>query len=368
MKPRRRKLLVVDDDEGDRIQIIRCLEESSVTFDCYEASSVHSALDQMRTNHFDCAVIDYHMPGQNGLDGVKTLLRADPFLAVIMSTGQGDEHIASAAIKVGARDYIAKAKLSPVDLRDAIEGAVQQAEIERVLAEQQRALAVFARVLVHDMKAPTQSILGFAKLVDLFLDKDPIDRKKLKGQAQRIAEGAMRMDALLDQLHAYTEADAQPQFETISLDTLLRDVVADLDAVIHKAEASVIFGNLPVVCADRAQLTQLLQNLVGNGIKYCKARRPEVHVEAHRLANGDCVIEVRDNGIGIDEKHFADIFEPFKRLHSHGEFEGTGLGLTTCKKIVERHNGQIWCKSRLGEGTSFFFSLPLVCGEELPAE
>ncbi len=367
MKPVRRKLLVLDDDEGDRIQVVRCLEEASVTFDCYEASSLRSALDQMKTTRFDCVIIDDNMPGENGLDGVKALLKSDPFLAVIMSTGQADEDIASAAIKFGARDYIPKAKLTPASLRDVIETTLHQSELERALAEQQRALTVFARVLVHDMKAPTQSILGFAKLAGVFLDKDPIDRAKLKGQAQRIAEGAMRMNALLDQLHAYTEADAQPQLEDIALDELVGNVVADLDAVIAKAEASVIFSGLPTVRADRPQLTQLLQNLIGNGIKYCRIRKPEVRIEAHSRDNGECAIEVRDNGIGIDEKHLTEIFEPFKRLHARGEFEGVGLGLTTCKKIAERHYGKIWCKSRLGEGTSFFFSIPMVERKELAA-
>jgi chemotaxis family two-component system sensor kinase Cph1 len=168
------------------------------------------------------------------------------------------------------------------------------------------------------------------------------------------------MNTLLDQLYAYTEADAQPQFENLALGDVLRDVVTNLDAAIQRADALVIFAELPVVCADRSQLTQLLQNLVGNGIKYCKAERPEVHVEAHKLECGDCVIEVRDNSISIDGKYFSEIFEPFRRLHSQGQYEGTGLGLATCKKIVERHNGKIWRKSWLDEGTSIIFSIPVV--------
>ena len=358
MQPKSLKLLIVDDDEVDRIQLARCIKRADFCCDIREATTIQSALDQMKHTRFDCAILDYHMPGQNGLDGVKALMRSDPFLAVIMSTGRGDEHIASAAIKFGARDYIPKAEINPADLRQIILDAIRQSEIDRALAEQQRALAVFARVLVHDMKTPTQSILGFAKIANLFIDKEPIDREKLKHHTQRIAEGAIRMNTLLDQLHLYTEADAQLQFEMIALDDLMGDVTTNLDAVIRKANASVVFSTLPTVYGDRTQLTQLMQNVVGNGIKYSKSARPEAHILAYNRDNGDTVVEVRDNGIGIDEKHFGEIFEPFKRLHSHGEFEGTGLGLTTCKKIVERHKGEIWCKSKLGEGTSFFFSIP----------
>ena len=276
MKPRTIRLLVVDDDEGDRLQIMRCLERIDFACDVHEATTVPSALDQVKQTKFDCVILDYYIPGQNGIDGLKSLLKFDPFLAVIMATGQGDELIASAAIKFGARDYMPKSKFTPARLRDNVMHAMRQSEIDRALDEQQRALAVFARVLVHDMKAPTQSILGFAKIAGLFLDKDPIDREKIKHQTQRIADGALRMNALLDELHSYTQADAQPNFENIRLNELVGDAVANLDATIEKANARVIFDHLPVVCADRAQLTQLMQNLIGNGIKYCKAEKPEV--------------------------------------------------------------------------------------------
>jgi hypothetical protein len=170
------------------------------------------------------------------------------------------------------------------------------------------------------------------------------------------------MDAFLDQLHAYTEADSEPQFENLQLDDLLADVLANLDAVIGKARASVESEGLPVICGDRAQLIQLLQNLIGNGIKYCRADAPQVRIRACVESDEYCRVEICDNGIGIPEKSYKSVFEPFRRLHAQGEFEGTGLGLATCKKIVERHGGTIWCRSKAGKGTSFFFTVPLVRG------
>ncbi len=241
-----------------------------------------------------------------------------------------------------------------------MEGATERGRLKRARADQQAALAVFARVLVHDMKAPTQSILGFAKLVEVFLSQENYDRDKIIALSRRIAEGAMRMNSLLDQLHAYTEADVTPQFENIPLEELAGDVIANLDAVIAASGARIVHEELPMICGDRTQLVQLLQNLVGNGMKYCRDRTPEVRILAEEQTNGTCIVEVRDNGIGIPEHHYTTIFEPFKRLHSQGEFEGTGLGLATCKKIVEQHGGAIWCKSEVGQGTSFFFTVPLV--------
>jgi hypothetical protein len=351
-------LLIADDDQGDRMQISRCLQQSGLECQIQEADSVVSALDAIRRTSFDCVILDYNMLDQDGLEGVDALLKHDPCLAIIMSTAHGDENVASAAIKLGAMDYLAKADLKPLIVGVAVKNSVQRSRTARALEEQREALAVFAQVLVHDMKAPMQSILGFSRLVGVFLDNETIDREKIKGHALRIAEGAQRMNALLDRLHAYTSADAQPKFEDIAMDELLRDAESNLDAMLRGAKARLVFANLPTIFADRAQIAQLMQNLICNGIKYCKSVQPEVHIEAHSDERGDWIIEIRDNGIGIDEQYQKDIFEPFRRLHSQEEYEGTGLGLATCKKIVERHNGQIWCESRPGEGTSFFFSIP----------
>jgi signal transduction histidine kinase len=362
------RLLIVDDDEGDRRQIVRCIRRSELDCELVEASSMEDALAATEAKQFDCVILDYFLPGQIDLDGIPMLHDQEPTLPIIVSTGHGNEYIASEAIKRGALDYISKSDLTPAALRTTIDHAMQRAGFNRALAEQQRALAVFARVLVHDLKAPMQSILGFARLIEVFLQQEKVDPEKIAGQARRIAEGALRMNALLDQLHAYTEADASPHFDNILLDQLVCDVVANLDASLRQRGARVTYEGLPSVCGDRAQLIQLLQNLIGNGIKYSTAEVPEVHIGAKVLQTGVCVVEVRDNGIGIPQKSLKDIFEPFRRLHSQGEYEGTGLGLATCKKIIERHGGEIWCASKPGEGTSFFFTLPAICViEDRPA-
>jgi signal transduction histidine kinase len=211
---------------------------------------------------------------------------------------------------------------------------------------------------VHDLKTPIQSVLGFSRLIETFLGQPDFDRQKLTLLSQRVAAGAMRMCALLDNLHEYTEADARPQIESVALDTVLENVLTDLDPLMRSSGARVTYAGMPHVDADPAQLAQLLQNLIGNGIKYSKAKTPEIWVDAAKDADGAWRIEVRDNGIGIPKDQCTSIFEPFRRLHSQSEYEGTGLGLATCVKIVERHRGRIWCTSELGRGTSFFFTLP----------
>jgi DNA-binding NtrC family response regulator len=118
MKSKAIKILIVDDDESDRIRIERCLDRSGLTCECQNASNVESALEALCETHFDCTILDYHMPGRNGLVGLKMLLKHDPYLAIVMSTGHGDEQIASTAIKLGAKDYISKTDLKPSALRN----------------------------------------------------------------------------------------------------------------------------------------------------------------------------------------------------------------------------------------------------------
>lgn len=121
-------------------------------------------------------------------------------------------------------------------------------------------------------------------------------------------------------------------------------------------------GDLPRVEADAMQLGQLFQNLVGNGIKFRGERRPAIQVDASR-SNGEWVFSVADNGIGIEPEHRDQIFDVFKRLHGRGEYEGTGIGLALCRRIVERHGGRIWVESTLGEGATFYFTIPETNGE-----
>jgi signal transduction histidine kinase len=139
---------------------------------------------------------------------------------------------------------------------------------------------------------------------------------------------------------------------------VMEDVLMALEQVITDRGAVVTHDDLPVVRGNAPQLTQLLLNLIGNAIKYCEATPPTVEISTRRQPEGAWLFEVRDNGIGIPEKERDKVFDPFKRLHASSRYEGTGLGLAICKKIIERHDGTIWVKSKEGEGTSFFFTLP----------
>jgi light-regulated signal transduction histidine kinase (bacteriophytochrome) len=146
-------------------------------------------------------------------------------------------------------------------------------------------------------------------------------------------------------------------FAPSDLNKVFADAVSNLDRAIDDNMAKVTADALPTVEGDAVQLTQLLQNLMGNAIKFRGAAPPAVHVAAEAKA-GEWVITVSDNGIGIEPQHRERIFQIFQRLHERDKYEGTGIGLAVCKKIVERHGGRIWVDGTPGEGSTFSFSLP----------
>ena len=148
----------------------------------------------------------------------------------------------------------------------------------------------------------------------------------------------------------------QVGFEPLEMRQVIIDALSNLEHVVQKRRARVTYGELPAV-SGTPQLTQLMQNLIGNSIKYCEEEIPRVHISAKLQENNVCLFLVEDNGIGIPEEHAQKIFEPFHRLHGVGKYQGTGLGLATCKKIVERHGGTISCTSKKGQGTTFCFTL-----------
>lgn len=170
-------------------------------------------------------------------------------------------------------------------------------------------------------------------------------------------EGVNRMQALIRDLLDYSRIQTHGRsFELVPLDGSLGWALANLEAAIDMSGASIVIDALPDVRADATQMGQLLQNLIGNAIKFRGERPLEIHVGAHRRG-GEWQIFVRDNGLGIDPEARARVFDIFQRLHGRDDFDGTGIGLAICKRIVERHGGRIWNEPSPGQGTTFIFTL-----------
>lgn len=348
-------ILIADDSEDDRELIRRSLSGAGLTCQFQETGNVQGALLACEERVFDCVILDYRFGGEDGLTGLALLRHRFPHTPVIMVTGQGDEMIATGAMMAGAADYIPKSRISRTSMKRIIENAIEKAALRRRVAEQQEALANFSHMLAHDLKAPLSAVVGFAALLQRGLSEG--DMRSGAVLCGRIESAARRMCMLIDTLRAYTKVESSVAFEPVSTAQLLEDALANLSQIMEERPAQVTSRDLPVLNGNAPLLTNLLQNLIANSIKFCEAEIARVDIAASR--QGDCwLFAVKDNGIGIPEAARNEIFEPFTRLDRRGRYEGTGLGLATCKRIVERHQGAIWCESNPGEGTTIFFTLP----------
>ena len=218
-------------------------------------------------------------------------------------------------------------------------------------------LQQFAYIISHDLQEPLRMVASYLQLLDRRFKED------LAGEAQEFidyaVDGAKRMQGLIQGLLQYSRVGTRgSQFIKTDSKVVLDQALKNLDMAIYEQEAKVTFGDLPIILADQNQLAQLFQNLVGNAIKFTNDGPPKVHICASRV-DGNFTFEVRDNGIGIDPAQNDRIFQIFQRLHTRDEYPGTGIGLAICKRIVERHGGQIWFESELDQGTTFFFTIPI---------
>jgi len=363
MKSHTLQILIADDDEGDRKQIKRAILQSGMAAECTETSRMKDALAACDECEFDCAIVDYRLPGEDGLEGITALHERFPYLAIIMSTGQGDEMIAAEAMKRGAADYIVKHRITAITVRPAIENAIVNCSLQRKVIQQQHELENFARVLAHDLRGPAASIETFATRIGERLQEGNLE--KALQAAGWVIQTAQRMNQLIETLYRYTTADAKVVFEAVDMNQALEEARANLYQLIQESGASITAEILPPVFGSAPQLIQLLQNLIANGVKYCDKPVARIHVSASSRLPFDSdepswLFSVADNGIGISKFEHTRIFEPFTRLTAKLNREGTGLGLATCKRLIERHGGTIWCESQPGSGTVFFFTLPAV--------
>lgn len=256
------------------------------------------------------------------------------------------------------------------EITDRVRAEEALAHSVHELARSNRELEHFAHVASHDLQEPLRKILAFG------------DRLKVKSGADLDAQGrdylermqsaAARMQTLIDDLLTFSRVTTQPHpFIPVDLTVVAQTIVSDMEISIQRVSGHVHIGALPTIDADAVQMGQVLQNLIGNALKFHRQDvAPVVTVSAELVTTSDagatdgtqprlCRLTVRDNGIGFDEKYAEQIFQPFQRLFARGEYEGTGMGLAICKRIIERHGGHIMARSVPGEGTTFILTLPV---------
>jgi signal transduction histidine kinase len=385
------RILAVDDSRTYLERLSEGLAKSG--FQVAPTTSGVEAIELLGQKSFDAGIIDLVMPEMDGFE-VCRQARAwadenQKELGLLVLSGRESEEVALEAVEAGADDFVSKSQSMGVvcahvqslvrrvrmiryvnaEHRKAMlrELALREAEWKRQEAEQRaryaeelersnRELEQFAYVVSHDLKAPLRTISGFGELL----------QKRLQGRLDEdsqnwlshMTQGAIRMQALIDDLLAYSRVGREEvASELTSVSSACDEALANLQASIQETGAKVTCDSLPAVVIDRYQLVQLLQNLLGNAIKFHGDQPPEIEVRAVRKGD-DWLFSVRDNGIGIAPENVERIFRIFERVHGEEEYPGTGIGLAICKKIVEIHGGRIWVESEPGAGATFYFTIP----------
>lgn len=382
------RVLLVEDDEVDRESVTRTLSRSRLNAEVVSACDAERGRQLLESEAFHVALVDYGLPGEDGLSFLTRVVDAGIGLPVILLTGRDDAGLSQECIHAGAQDYLVKGAYGAGILERAIRHAMERFSLQRsleervqtveeqrlelaakndelqlitsALEERNRELQIFTSAAAHDLKAPLRRLQVFGKL----LQNDVPGGPRPKDCVIPMLSAVTRMAALVDDLLVLGLVDASDEEAVeVDLEQIAAEATEDLSEEIAREDAEVEVGPLPGLVGEPTQLRRLLQNLIGNGVKYRRPGvRPRVWVESSATTlrgNPALTLSVTDNGIGFEQTFAERIFLPFQRLHGEGRFRGSGLGLAICRKIVERHGGTISAQSRPGQGSVFSVTLPL---------
>ena len=406
------KILVVDDREDNLFSIEAVLEKDGYTI--VKANSGRGALKILLQEHdFSLILMDVQMPDLNGFETAAIIYERDKLkeIPIIFITAHNyDEEIIFKGYRTGGVDYIYK-PINPDLLRVKVGVFVElyrknhqlkqhekkllaanqslQKEIEERKASEEKVkqlnekltennihlqamneeLDQFAYVASHDLQEPLRKIQVFSDKILSKRDHNEETEKYFK----KIIDSSRRMQSLINDLLSFSRHSlAASDFKKTDLNTLVKEAMTELEIEIEKTHTQIHMDELPIIQVIPSLMQQLFYNLINNAIKFRKKNTsPVINIHAEKMRqpeinqytngshnNGYYKITITDNGIGFDDKHADEIFVVFKRLHSYHEFEGTGVGLSICKKIVEKHNGFIVAKSEPDKGSSFIIGLP----------
>ena len=396
------KILLFEDNPGDAGLIEEMVNDSAnYSYELKIAETMEEGMDLLKVDSYNLILLDLGLPDSDGINTFLNVQRENSAVPIIILTGLNNDNIGVEAVKMGAQDYLTKGSVDAELLERSIKYSIERKKVQielqnyrdnleeqvekrteeldkankrlkieiddhkqtelkmsNYLAELKRSnkeLQQFAYVASHDLQEPLRMVASFTQLL----------ANKYKGQLDSDADefikfavdGAQRMQQLINDLLAYSRVSSRvEEFQLVDFEKVFNESLQNLKVSIDDNDARITNDSLPTIVADQSQIIQLFQNLVGNAIKFRGEETPVIHVAAEEEED-EWIFRVIDNGIGIDSQHNERIFRVFQRLHERDSYPGTGIGLSICEKIVERHGGNIWVDSKLGDGSTFSFTI-----------
>lgn len=356
------KILMVDDKQANIIALQKVLKNVDAELLC--ANSGNDALKIIVENEITLALLDIQMPEMDGYE-LAEIIRSNEDtseIPIIFISAIYTERVhIFKGLELGAFSFMTK-PFEPKELITKVEFFIEKyhttKQLKRALKEVQRAneeLKDFIYLTSHDLQEPMLTVISFLQLLE------EENGAKLDNSGKEYLDycniAAARMKEMITCLLEYLRIGQEVATEEVNLNDLVIDVVGELQGAIKNNNAKVNFSNLPTLKANKVEVKHLMQNLISNAIKFKKpGTEPLIQINAFDTENS-WEFEVSDNGIGIEEKHKDKIFQMFKQLHNRGEYEGIGVGLPMCKRIVEKYGGKISLDSEVDKGTTFKFNL-----------
>jgi len=361
-------LLIVDDEPASMRALCDTLEYEG--YRTYGYTSASDALAAMRERSFDLLLADLQMPGTNGIDLMKSAQLIDPTLVAVIMTGHGALETAIAAMKAGALDYIQK----PIKLATALPVleralAVRQLRIEKKHLEENvrerteelkianRELEAFSYSVSHDLRAPLRAVSSFTQA--LLSEHVATLNEEGRRLLQNVNAGAAHMDRLITDLLRLSQLNRQELHrQPVRFTELVERIIENMAGERAGRDIEFVVADIPTWQVDPGLMQQVFVNLLSNAVKFTRDRAKARIEIGYRMNGTSLVCFVKDNGVGFNMKYMNKLFGVFQRLHSTDQFEGTGVGLSIVRRIIERHGGTVWVDGAQDQGATFYFSLP----------
>jgi two-component system, sensor histidine kinase and response regulator len=368
------KVLIVDDDEIDRLAVIRAFKGADFQTELTEAIDCATGITFATADQFDCIFIDYRLPDGNGIELLQQLRDRGIRVPIVSLTGQSDDRVAVELMKAGASDYLSKAQISPAQLRQVFQNVmrVHNAEVAMEVAHQQREELLaqkeeFIARMTHDLQTP---LVGANRMLDLLCDdvfgELPAQAKSNLKTIKRSNQDLLQMVRNLVESYTYDANAKQFNFILVDLTQLIAEVVSELTpiAVTKNLELTAKFldrdrpdANFQIA-GDRLELKRLMTNLIGNSLKFTDIGKISIELTPCIPDLPTVTMAISDTGNGISANNLANLFERFRR--GNHKRSNSGLGLYLCKQIVEAHGGIISVRSQVGEGSTFSVEFPSI--------